>query len=670
MAANDDTARLLVSIEATQAKFEKQLAAVAKAAERAAKKTEDTFRSANDNVAKGFDRSTAAMRQQGFAAKQLSAQFGDIAAQIAAGTSPLRAVATQADQIRMALQSAGGAANAFRALAGAVFNPITLATTAFTLLGERAIAYFTSVGEGTEAADTALKAHIDLVEAVTREWGDAVPSLKAYAEEVRNATNIGQLREATAKHIDQLFADAREQMAGLGVDLTDVVTQLRAAGAEEEGISRIQDAFRSMKEAVDSGNDSTKQAQELTAALASSFSETGVTAADSFAGSINRVAGAFAEFAKQAAKARAEAEAAIQARTGAQGSGIVPFNPLPADDTNRRVQLQAARESIAGIESSGNYRALGPILENGDRAYGRYQVMGRNIADWTKRAIGTALTPEQFLNNPQFQDKVFDHVFGGYIEQFGMQGASEAWFAGPGGVGKSNRKDALGTSVGDYSAKFTAGLGEVKDAWAGLRDVTASTKEETAALTTQYADFGQVAQTAVQGLANALADGKLEGKELLQILMQVVQQLLTMPPAGGGGLFGGGGGFLSGILGSIFHKGGVAGGPAPQRMVSPSTFAGAKRYHTGGVAGLMPGEVPAILQRGEVVLPRGTKAQGGGETITINLRADDSVIAEVADQRIQTATGTIVRVAVQESNKRVVPTMAKYQSEKAGGEWR
>ena len=33
-------------------------------------------------------------------------------------------------------------------------------------------------------------------------------------------------------------------------------------------------------------------------------------------------------------------------------------------------------------------------------------------------------------------------------------------------------------------------------------------------------------------------------------------------------------------------------------------FVGATRYHTGGIAGLAPNEVPAILQRGEEVLTK------------------------------------------------------------------
>jgi hypothetical protein len=87
---------------------------------------------------------------------------------------------------------------------------------------------------------------------------------------------------------------------------------------------------------------------------------------------------------------------------------------------------------------------------------------------------------------------------------------------------------------------------------------------------------------------------------------------------------------LGGILGtlgpafaSVLHAGGMAGSSAPQRLVPALAFAGAPRLHGGGVAGLRPDEVPAILQRGERVLSRAeTRAfdragAGGGVTITI-----------------------------------------------------
>jgi hypothetical protein len=77
------------------------------------------------------------------------------------------------------------------------------------------------------------------------------------------------------------------------------------------------------------------------------------------------------------------------------------------------------------------------------------------------------------------------------------------------------------------------------------------------------------------------------------------QQAISIGGSGGSSFFGD-------LFGSIFHEGGVVGDSAPTRRVPSYVFAGAPRYHSGGIAGLMPGEIPAILQRGEVVLPKGS----------------------------------------------------------------
>ncbi len=82
-----------------------------------------------------------------------------------------------------------------------------------------------------------------------------------------------------------------------------------------------------------------------------------------------------------------------------------------------------------------------------------------------------------------------------------------------------------------------------------------------------------------------------------------------------GGLFakffggGGGGGFGSGVpfgnqdLGLFLHSGGLAGAAGGAwRAVDASAWAGAPRYHRGGIAGLQADEVPAVLRRGEEVL--------------------------------------------------------------------
>ena len=120
------------------------------------------------------------------------------------------------------------------------------------------------------------------------------------------------------------------------------------------------------------------------------------------------------------------------------------------------------RDAIASIESkgSGDYAALGPkIPKTGDRAYGRYQVMGANIPQWTKAALGKSMTPQEFLKNPAAQDAVFDHRFGGYVAKYGPEKAARAWFGGEGAINKPKAKDPLGTDVASYGTKFMAALG-------------------------------------------------------------------------------------------------------------------------------------------------------------------------------------------------------------------
>ncbi|MDO8969046.1 MAG: hypothetical protein Q7U74_00055, partial [Saprospiraceae bacterium] len=86
-------------------------------------------------------------------------------------------------------------------------------------------------------------------------------------------------------------------------------------------------------------------------------------------------------------------------------------------------------------------------------------------------------------------------------------------------------------------------------------------------------------------------------------------------------------------LSSIFHDGGIAGSPAPNRAIPASLFSGAPRLHEGGY--LKPGEVPAVLMKGEEVLtakdPRhrnNYSDSGSSQTnnVTINVSAPNGRI--------------------------------------------
>jgi hypothetical protein len=140
--------------------------------------------------------------------------------------------------------------------------------------------------------------------------------------------------------------------------------------------------------------------------------------------------------------------------------GTPPF--VPDQGGPARPQAQTYREAIASIESrgSGDYAALGPVTRKGDRAYGRYQVMGANIPAWTEEVLGRRMTPQEFVASPEAQDAVFDAKFGGYVEQYGSpEEAASVWFTGRPLAQGANRRDQLGTSGAQYVRKFAQAAG-------------------------------------------------------------------------------------------------------------------------------------------------------------------------------------------------------------------
>ncbi|MDD3183406.1 MAG: phage tail tape measure C-terminal domain-containing protein [Alphaproteobacteria bacterium] len=110
---------------------------------------------------------------------------------------------------------------------------------------------------------------------------------------------------------------------------------------------------------------------------------------------------------------------------------------------------------------------------------------------------------------------------------------------------------------------------------------------------------GEISLNSLNDLANSV---------VADITRMMVQQSITGPLAKWMGSSMESGGFLDSVFSSIFHEGGVAGETSPSRQIPAFVFAGAPRYHGGGIAGLRPDEVPAILQKGERVIPKNARA--------------------------------------------------------------
>jgi hypothetical protein len=132
---------------------------------------------------------------------------------------------------------------------------------------------------------------------------------------------------------------------------------------------------------------------------------------------------------------------------------------VASGDNNGGIGINALMNNISNIESGGRYDARGPVTGSGDRAYGRYQVMGSNIPQWTKETLGTSMTPQQFLNSPEAQDAVAQQKLSEYWKQYGSpEDAASMWFSGRPLSQGAHLRDQLGTSGASYAARAAQGI--------------------------------------------------------------------------------------------------------------------------------------------------------------------------------------------------------------------
>lgn len=172
-----------------------------------------------------------------------------------------------------------------------------------------------------------------------------------------------------------------------------------------------------------------------------------------------------------------------------------------------------------------------------------------------------------------------------------------------------------------------------------MRDQIAATGQQ-GVVTGQQINEGiaGVGVSAFDGLAKAIAEGtnawdgfrdaflQAASDFLREIARMILQQAILNALGGGSGSPNGGvGGGIAGFINGLFrHDGGMVGSgggfrPAPAAAFNAQTL----RYHVGGVAGLKPGEIPAVLKRGEVVDPGDGSVAGqvfGSGQAPVNLK--------------------------------------------------
>lgn len=209
-------------------------------------------------------------------------------------------------------------------------------------------------------------------------------------------------------------------------------------------------------------------------------------------------------------------------------------------------------------------------------------------------------------------------------------------------------------------------------------------------------DFKSAAKDITSGFISDLRSGTSAAEALSNALNRVLDKIIDI---GLNSIFGlGGGGGLFSFLG--FKKGGkipaFAGGgklsgrgtgTSDSMLVRASTGeyivnAKATKEHLALLEAINGGKLPAFASGGLLgggIAPKAPSlpsvsnlpaGRSSKDTVSIILQDDSGRMASIADQRIETASGTIVNVAVAQSSRAAPAAMAQYQNSKGGAGWR
>lgn len=337
------------------------------------------------------------------------------------------------------------------------------------------------------------------------------------------------------------------------------------------------------------------------------------------------------EAARLAEEARKRAEAAQDFHdTTAENIAQQQFELSIADqDLIKREQAKAIREAEIAAQKAGTeltQQERETILANVEAKY-RQQAIDEATADAEERRAKAEERINQLL---EYRDSLKTQ-----LDAAVKDGDTEA-------------AEALRAKMEEVNGQIETAITNAQKMWEALGgeqgDAAVARLE---ALRIKSAEFGQAAEGAyfswkkvgdllLNGLANAFdtfAQGIAEGKSateaardaflqfaadfLRQIAQMIIKQAIFNALKGTG---------LGNFLGiGVAHTGGRVGSKRTGsgntgRRVNPAVFSGAMRYHSGGLPGLRPGEVPIIAKENEEVLTRddprhvlngGRNGQGG-----------------------------------------------------------
>lgn len=239
----------------------------------------------------------------------MAAQFQDVAVQLQAGQSPFLIALQQGTQLSAVLQQTANPVRALGAAFLSVINPVSLATIGIIALGGVAIQYFASILGDGKASSEVIKEQDGLIRDVADRWGEAVPALRSYIDQLDRAADIQQAQEGGELAAVRQYEKLRDLLPDITAQMADVVLQLQTAGAETGEIVNLQNAFNNLSAEVQAGTADVEDNKAVTDALAALIQSVGLPALQDLLTVFANLSPTIAEASRQAGIFREEAAA-------------------------------------------------------------------------------------------------------------------------------------------------------------------------------------------------------------------------------------------------------------------------------------------------------------------------------------------------------------------------
>lgn len=523
-----DNEQLVLSISADTKQIQRQLKALVGQTERNTKEIENAFGgidkaasgafgrvAANSNSAfttaeQGARRFGTAMNQSRVQTSNLAAQLNDISVQLAGGQSPFLIALQQGSQINQALGSGVGARGAVTALAGAfmsLLNPVSLATIGIIALGGTAIQYFTELLSSGEQTEETLKQQAALIQQVADRWGDAVPALREYADEIKRTQELADLDEGVKLVNEKQLQTVRKAISDTRAALAGVVSDLQQA-EEPTIVTNFQAAFEEFSAAAENGSLKIEHVEKVQAALAAAIYSNGIPSVIDFRKALDDLSSSSLKTADNVQKAAEAAAWAKQVGNLPSLGTLTPLESVNGQITGDSMAIQNARaeatKSQTQLEAEKEARSASRGGSGRDSAVTRAERERKAVLDLiqsmeTERSLIGATNEERAVANalrragaeatvPQMQR----------IEELAtaIEAERAAWEANQEAMREFQQlgKEVLGSFISDIRRGASA-----SEAFAGILDRLAS----------------KLIDSSLEGLFGGLGGGAKGGKALL-----------------------------------------------------------------------------------------------------------------------------------------------------------